>query len=433
MKKLFSYVIAIVLTLSLAFVAFGCDNTDSDGGEDVATGSFKYEIVTEQRDGTTQETDENGDPVVDDFGSPVYEQIEYKFYKITGFTVSSEDAEKMADGDFSTVEQYRKITIPSTYEELKGATENLPVEEIAMSAFASQPIFTEIIVGDNIKKIGEGAFAGCSNLTSLSLPFVGAEADAVNEFKLFGYVFSDAVTDGSSLVTGKLHQRVDESGTVISSEEDITYYIPDSLKKVEIRNATEINECAFYGMATLEEIVLKGNVTKIANHAFYGCSSLLKMNLPSTVLEIGDYAFSGASSLYSVDFGANAVLEVIGDHAFDGCSLLNSSYVTINNPLTLPSTVKEIGAYAFKACTSIKKIDLSNLANLTVYQTGVFSGCTALTDVNFNNVSGLTIRTGAFNGCSLLEVGGVTFNGATNYVALATASECEAFDFELGI
>ena len=417
MKKLFSYVIAIVLTLSLAFVAFGCDNTKGDDGEDVATGSFKYEIVTEQRDGTTQEVDEDGNPVVDDFGDPVYEQVEYKFYKITGFTVSSEDAEKMADGDFSTVEKYRKITVPETY------------EEIAMSDFASQPIFTEITVGDNIKKIGEGAFAGCTNLTSLSLPFVGAEVDAVNEFKLFGYVFSDAVTDGSSLVTGKLHQRVDETGAVISSEEDISYYIPDSLKKVEIRNVTEISECAFYGMATLEEIVLKGNVTKIGNHAFFGCSSLLKMELPETTLEIGDYAFSGASSLYSVSFGANPVLEVIGSHAFDGCSLLNSSYVTVNNPFTLPTTVKEIGAYAYKGCTSIKNIDLSNLANLTVYETGVFSGCTALVSVNFNGVSGLKIRTGAFNGCTLLKKGGLYVNGVNNVVLLQGAIELDSFDF----
>ena len=153
MKKLFSYVIAIILTLSLAFVFVGCDN-ETEEDENVATGAFKYEIVTEKRDGTTAKTDDDGNEVKDDFGNTVYEQVDYKFYKITGFTVSSDDANKMADGDFSTFEKYRKITIPATYEDLEGATENYPVEEIGMSAFSGYIIFTEVVVGNNIKKIG---------------------------------------------------------------------------------------------------------------------------------------------------------------------------------------------------------------------------------------------------------------------------------------
>ena len=405
MKKLFSYVIAIILTLSLAFVFVGCDN-ETEEDENVATGAFKYEIVTEKRDGTTAKTDVDGNEGKDDIGNTVYEQVDYKFYKITGFTVSSDDANKMADGDFSTVEKYRKITIPATYEDLEGATENYPVEEIGMSAFSGNIIFTEVVVGNNIKKIGEGAFAGCTNLKVITLPYLGESADAVNEKRLFGHIFGDAVTsDGNTAVTGKLHQRVDASGTVVSGEEDVSFYVPASLEKVVLNNVTEIGECAFYGMTTLKEVVMPASVASIANHAFSGCTSLLKVEIPDAVKEVGDYAFSG-------------------------CTLLNSSYVSLDVTLTLPATVKTIGKYAYKGCTAIKSVDFSNLADLTVYEKGVFSGCTALVKVNFKSNANLIIKMGAFNGCTSLTKNGILVDGVKNDTFVSGHAEFEAFDFE---
>lgn len=430
MKKLLSYFIAMILTLSLAFVAFACDKEEQEE-ENVVTGQFKYELVTEKRDNLEKpELDDDGKEVKDDLGNTVYEKKDYKFYKITGFTVSSDDATKIANGDFSTVSKYREITIPTVYTELEGATENYPVEEIGMSALASQAIFTKITVGDNIKKIGEGAFAGCSNLKELSLPFIGNELTAVNELKLFGYIFSDSVTENATAVTGKLHQRVDASGTVISSEEDITFNVPTSLEKVIIRNETEIKECAFYGMTMLKEVVLPSALTNIANHAFFGCASLLKMDIPNTVTEIGDYAFSGATSLYKVNYDIeNSELTTIGAHAFDGCALLNSSYVQDKVVLKLPKKVATIGEYAFSGCTSIKEIDFTNLT-LNVYETGVFKGCTALTKVNVNKVNGVVFKIGAFNGCALLEADGVLNNGAEfNFDGINP----DVFDFDLPI
>lgn len=424
MKKLLSYVIAILLSLSMAFVFVACDD-GADDDESIVTGNFEYEIVTEERDSSVAEKDKDGNDKLDDFGNVVYEKEDYKFYKITGFTVSSDDATKMADGDFSTVTKYRSITIPADYTELNGATEDLPVEEIAMSAFANQIIFTEIKVGNNIKKIGEGAFAGCSNLQTLELPFIGASADAVNEARLFGYVFGDAVADGSATCTGKLHQRVDASNSVISSEEDITYYIPESLTKVILNNVTEIGECAFYGMTTLKEIIIPSTVNYIANHAFYGCTALMKIDIPAAVTEIGNYAFSGDTSLYAVNYNENSVLETIGNNAFDGCSVLNSSYVNDTVVLKLPSTVKYIGKNAFNACTTIKSVDLSNLAQLNTIETGTFAGCTALNKVKFAASTTITVKNGAFNGCTNLVKTGVDKNGAT------ITCQVGAFDFDL--
>lgn len=433
MKKILLYVVAVILSFSTIAFVVGCDKDDS-GDASAVTGNFKYEIVTEERDSTTPKLDESGNELLDEFNNVVYEKEDYKFYKITGYTVSSDDATKIANGDFSGLT--REITIPTDYTGLDGATEDLPVEEIGVSAFANQLIFTKVTVGDNIKKIGEGAFSGCLNLKTLELPFVGKSADAVNEERLFGFVFGTSSTDGTGTttsITGKPHQRVDASGEVISSEEDISYYVPTALEKVVLRNVTEISECAFYGMTTLKEVVLPNTLTEIANHAFYGCNSLLTVKIPAAVTTIGDYAFSTATSLYDVEFANDSVLENIGAHAFDGCSLLKSSYVNDDVPLKLPSTVTTIGENAFASCTSIKTVDFSNLTSLKTIETSAFSGCTSLIQVKFGVNVGekLVIRNGAFSGCTLLTKDGLYVNGANTGIESYLEVKTGAFLFEL--
>ena len=61
-------------------------------------------------------------------------------------------------------------------------------------------------------------------------------------------------------------------------------------------------------------------------------SSLESIKLPSTVTEIGSFAFTGCSNLREVMF--NDRLQKIGDRAFYNCSSLES--------ITLPSTVTEM-------------------------------------------------------------------------------------------
>ncbi len=435
MKKLLSYVIAIILSLSMAMFVVGCDDETSQE-ENVTTGNFKYEIVTGERDTETPEYDDNNQEVKDEFGKVVYEKEEYEYYKITGYTISSDDATKIANGDFSGLK--REIVIPKTYTELEGATKDLPIEEIGVSAFSGNLIFTKVTVGDNIKKIGEGAFADCINLKTLEIPFIGKSADAVNQESLFGFIFGSSSSDGTSKVTSvtaKLHQRVDESGTVISSEEDITFQIPTSLESVAITGEPNvIRECAFYGMTTLKNVKIPDTVTEIQNHAFYGCSALLTIEIPAGVTEIGAYAFSNASSLYQVAYKDNSVLQTIGAHAFEGCTLLNSSYVVSDVPLSLPSTVTKIGEKAFASCTSIITVDFKNL-NLATLETSVFEGCTAIKTVKLSVGAGnkLVVRNGAFKGAELLKQQGVYVNGvndATVKTFLDIKTGAFPFDFE---
>ena len=63
---------------------------------------------------------------------------------------------------------------------------------------------------------------------------------------------------------------------------------------------------------------------KIGDYAFFGCSRLTSLTLPSSVTEIGDYAFCG-SGLTSLTLPSGVTK--IGSSAFSGCSGLTSIYV----------------------------------------------------------------------------------------------------------
>ena len=61
---------------------------------------------------------------------------------------------------------------------------------------------------------------------------------------------------------------------------------------------TSIGVRAFYGCTSLSSITLPEGITSIGRGAFHGCSSLSSITLPEGITSIGGEAFYGCSSLY---------------------------------------------------------------------------------------------------------------------------------------
>lgn len=84
--------------------------------------------------------------------------------------------------------------------------------------------------------------------------------------------------------------------------------IPDSV--------THINYWTFSRCSSLTSITIGNGVTYIDYSAFYGCSSLTSITIPDSVTSISEYAFSGCSSLTDINFNGTIAQwnTIMNDH-----------------------------------------------------------------------------------------------------------------------
>jgi hypothetical protein len=87
--------------------------------------------------------------------------------------------------------------------------------------------------------------------------------------------------------------------------------------------------------------VLPEGLVEIGELAFSGCMGLTKLQIPSTVKEIGPYAFEFTMLRMAV---IPEGVKVLNNDVFDGCFLLGS--------VMLPSTLECIEDHAFCSCQS---------------------------------------------------------------------------------
>lgn len=121
-------------------------------------------------------------------------------------------------------------------------------------------------------------------------------------------------------------------------------------------------------------------VTKISSFAFAGENNLEAVVLPDTVTEIERYAFAGLTNLEEVSFSYNSQLEHIGYAAFAGCSSLYMFSSSNEYRLTLPESVKTIGAYAFSG-TKFSHVEMYD--RVESIGDGAFAGCSLLEYIEF--------------------------------------------------
>ena len=138
----------------------------------------------------------------------------------------------------------------------------------------------------------------------------------------------------------------------------------------------------------IQRIVVEPGVTSIGKRAFYGAKNLKTVSLPETVKEIGAMAFVECTGLTQIDLPG---LENLGWGAFYGCeSLVN---------ITLPESLRTIGEKAFYRCSKLAGITVPS----GVEEMGamVFSYCSNLVYANIKAQLDV-LPNWTFYGCVLL-------------------------------
>jgi hypothetical protein len=250
---------------------------------------------------------------------------------------------------------------------------------------------TENSVEYSVTSIGDGAFCGCSGLTTVT---ISNSVTSIGQAAFNGCSSLTSVTIGNSVTSigdgafyncsGLTSVTISNSVTSIGSS---AFYGCSSLTTVTIPNSvTSIGGGAFRGCSGLTTITISNSVTRIGSSAFYGCSGLTSVTIPNSVTSIGERAFEGCIGLTSVTI-PNSVTS-IGSSAFRDCSGLTS--------VTIPNSVTSIGIGAFNGCSGLTTVTIGN--SVTSIGSAAFYNCIGLTAIAYDGTSAPTIETNAFSG-----------------------------------
>ena len=165
-------------------------------------------------------------------------------------------------------------------------------------------------VSYSVTSIGNGAFRGCSGLTSVTIP---------NSVTSIGDL---AFEDCSGLTSVTIPNSVTSIG-------DLAFALCIGLTSVTIPNSvTSIGDGAFISCTGLASVTIPNSITSIGNSAFEDCSGLTSLTIPNSVTSIGGRAFYNCSGLISITNYATTPQSISSNVFHD----VNTSTCVLNVP-----------------------------------------------------------------------------------------------------
>ena len=346
------------------------------------------------------------------------------------------------------------------------------LQHIGAFAFENCSAVTTITIPDSVTYIGEGAFYNCGMLEAVYIPegvsFIGA-----NAFTNCGNI----VIHGKTNSYAEIFARENNIPFVDDSQEE---WHPSPLSDFEFSalSGTSCKLIKYTGNASTVVIPSQDaagrNVIEIEPLAFKNCSSVKYISIPNTVIRIEYQAFCMCAYLESIDI-PSSVKGIISGFVYS-CPSMQSinvsnqnkyytdvdgvlytadktqlvyypsgreeAYYSIHNNtasiesdafhgavhlenILIPSSVKEIGAFAFADCTSL--LNLTIPSGVTEIYQGIFYDCHSLEYVSIPEYV-TSLGPNAFRNCysinelklpnTIIEIDHDVFRNCSNLVLL---------------
>ncbi len=295
------------------------------------------------------------------------------------------------------------------------------VKIIGESAFSGCTILKEINIPDSVTEIGNDAFKDVA-LEKVHMPDVGnwLNIKITGSGSHISFWTSTPISIASDV---DFNGQSSETVIIPEGHEKIREYAfvnLVSMKRVVIPGSVrEIGEHAFSNCKALEEIDISDGVTKIGTGAFSYCQSLRKIVLPDSVVEIGCNAFEKCANLSEVRLSDN--LTEIGGGAFGYCTSLHALRLpeglrTLGNDvfensgiekIVIPGSMEVLAKSLLSKCSELKEVIIQpgikeihsygfwrddKLKSITIPDSvkkigaDSFEGCVQLTEVHISSL-----------------------------------------------
>ena len=186
------------------------------------------------------------------------------------------------------------------------------VTSIGYGAFWGCSGLTSVTIPNSITSINDYAFGNCSNLTKVTLNSNSIVSKTYTSSNNIGTIFGSQVKEyvlGDNITTigNGAFSGCDNLTSIIIDKNNPKY---DSRNNCNAIIETESNTL----IAGCQNTIIPNSVTSIGRYAFKNCTGLTSVTIPNSITSIGDYAFEECSGLTSVTFGTG--LLSIGNNAF---------------------------------------------------------------------------------------------------------------------
>jgi hypothetical protein len=159
-------------------------------------------------------------------------------------------------------------------------------------------------------------------------------------------------------------------------------------------------------------------IYRLDDNVFNGQTYMSAVTIPSTVVEVGDWAFSSCQSLPTVSFPATALTE-LGEGAFSNCSELTSVSFGGTIPTALSNSL-------FSNCISLESATWMQYNNITSIGNKTFYNCYSLNNVTLPN-SLTSIGNQAFYSNYAME--NITIPSGVTSIGTSAFENCTAMTF----
>ena len=270
-----------------------------------------------------------------------------------------------------------KVEIPEvvTYK-----SRNIAVVSVSERAFKGCDELVSVSIGNSVKRIGNGAFSGCTALKDVNIK-------SGDNILSLGCNIYDNLGNGEGLFYDCPLE---------------TLYLG---RNIEYETGYNYGYSPFYGIKTLNSVSVGNCVTSINNGAFSGCNALKSLFIEDGLetLSLGCNIYDGAGS---------------GEGLFYDCPL-ETLYLGRNIEY---ETGYNYGYSPFYGIRTLSSVAIGN--NVTSIGNSVFAGCENITSLNLNSetvrnwFSGITSIKEIIIGDKVTNISYNAFNGCTGFVSI---------------